>query len=111
VFITAVMAFLGQKMSSCVFITAVPIIKLFVCVCVFITAVPIMCLLLCVVCVYYCSTYYKSVRVGGGGETMEDMCYERLLGPVRNPVLYFNTGWRPVSPGSSRLGIQTKTPG
>ena len=25
------------------------------------------------VCVYYCSTYYKAVRVGGGGETMEDM--------------------------------------
>jgi hypothetical protein len=31
-----------------------------------------------VVCVYYCSTYYKDVRVGGGGGTMEDMCYERL---------------------------------
>ena len=28
------------------------------------------------VCVY-CSTYYKAVRVCGGG-TMEDMCYERL---------------------------------
>ena len=28
------------------------------------------------VCVYYCSTYYKAVREGGGG--MEDMCYERL---------------------------------
>ena len=27
------------------------------------------------VCVYFCSTYYKAVRVGGGG-TMEDMCYE-----------------------------------
>ncbi len=26
------------------------------------------------VCVYYCSTYYKAVREGGG----EDMCYERL---------------------------------
>ena len=30
------------------------------------------------VCVYYCSTYYKAVRVGGRGGTMEDMCYERL---------------------------------
>jgi hypothetical protein len=30
-----------------------------------------------VVCVYYCSTYYKAVREGGGGG-MEDMCYERL---------------------------------
>jgi hypothetical protein len=31
------------------------------------------------VCVYYCSTYYKAVRVGGGGGgTIEDMCYERL---------------------------------
>ncbi len=29
------------------------------------------------VCVYYCSTYYKPVREGGGGG-MEDMCYERL---------------------------------
>jgi hypothetical protein len=29
------------------------------------------------VCVYYCSTYYKAVREGGGGG-MEDMCYERL---------------------------------
>ena len=29
------------------------------------------------VCVYYCSTYYKAVREGGGGGT-EDMCYERL---------------------------------
>ena len=41
------------------------------------------------VCVYYCSTYYKAVREGGGGgngghvlrETtgMDDMCYERLV--------------------------------
>jgi hypothetical protein len=30
-----------------------------------------------IVCVYYYSTYYKAVRVGGGG-TMEDMCYEGL---------------------------------
>jgi hypothetical protein len=29
------------------------------------------------VCVFYCSAYYKAVRVRGG-ETMEDMCYERL---------------------------------
>ena len=28
------------------------------------------------VCVYYCSTYYKAVRVGGKG-IVEDMCYER----------------------------------
>ncbi len=41
----------------CVFITAVPITKLFE-------------------CVYYCSTYYKGVRVGGRG-IVEDMCYER----------------------------------
>jgi hypothetical protein len=33
-------------------ITAGPVIKLCVCVC---------------VCVYYCSTYYKAVRVGGVG--------------------------------------------
>ncbi len=50
--------------------------------------------------IYYCSTYCKAVREGGGGG-MEDMCYERLVcvclyalvnagervGPVRNPVL------------------------
>ena len=36
------------------------------------------------VCAYHCSTcykavrYYKAVRVGGGGGTMEGMCYERL---------------------------------
>jgi hypothetical protein len=29
------------------------------------------------VCVYYCSTYYKVVREGGGGGEVEDMCYER----------------------------------
>jgi len=28
------------------------------------------------VCVYYCSTYYKAVREGGG--EVEDMCYEGL---------------------------------
>ncbi len=87
----------------CVFITAVPLTKLFarglggsgghvlrettsrgLCVlaqllrsvCVFITAVPIT-KLFASVCVYYCSTYYKAVR-GGGGGGMEDMCYERL---------------------------------
>jgi hypothetical protein len=27
-----------------------------------------------IVCVYYCSTYYKAVREGGGGR-VEDMCY------------------------------------
>ncbi len=32
---------------------------------------------MCMCCVYYCSTYYKAVREGGGGE-VEDMCYERL---------------------------------
>jgi len=33
------------------------------------------------------------------------------VGPVRNPLL--STGWRPVFPGSgsSRLGIESKTPG
>ena len=63
----------------CVFITAVPLIKLFawgegrvedICYerrraeagvdCLPITWMPF-------VCVYYCSTYYKAVRVGGGG--------------------------------------------
>ncbi len=34
-------------------------------------AEPVMC-----VCVYYCRTYYKAVRVGGGGYVVEDMRYE-----------------------------------
>ncbi len=51
------------------------------------------------VCVYYCRTYDKAVR-GGGGRRVEDMCYERrrakacvdesahhALGPLRNPVV------------------------
>jgi hypothetical protein len=45
----------GGRRIVCVFITAVPITKLFArggIVCVF----------------YYCRTYYKAVRVGGGGE-------------------------------------------
>ena len=29
------------------------------------------------VCVYYCSTYCKAVRVPGGKGIVEDMCYER----------------------------------
>ncbi len=102
----------------CVFITAGPIIKLCaggecVYVCMFITAVPISKLLLlqyqyfCMqcVCFYYCSTYYKAVREGGGGEwrTCATRDYEprqmphalcanlesipTRWGPVRNPVL------------------------
>jgi hypothetical protein len=47
-----------------------------VCLCVFITALSFKKLFACgtyynftvvVVCVYYCSTYYKAVREGGGG--------------------------------------------
>ncbi len=34
------------------------------------------------VCVYYYSTYYKSVRGGEGGWRVEDMCYERLRAEV-----------------------------
>ena len=37
------------------------------------------------VCVYYCSTYYKAVRLGGGGFVgiVEDMCYERRPAEAR----------------------------
>jgi hypothetical protein len=31
----------------------------------------------CCMFIYYCSTYYKAVREGAGGE-VEDMCYKRL---------------------------------
>ena len=58
VFITAV----PMCVYLCVFITAVLCVCLLLCVlCVFITAVPIT-ITMCV-CVYYCSTYYKAVRV------------------------------------------------
>ena len=49
---------------------------------------------------YYCRTYYKAVRVGGeesGGGTREEP------GTL--------TQGAPVFPGSSRLGIEPKTPG
>jgi hypothetical protein len=50
------------QVCVCVFIIANNSIGM----CVFITAVP---WCVCVVCVfYYCRTYYKAVRVGGGGE-------------------------------------------
>ena len=69
------------------------------------------------VCVYYCSTYYKAVRVGGGGEwrtcVMRDDEPRPLL--ISLPI----TGTReepgtltqgaPVFPGSSRLGIEPRT--
>jgi len=48
------------------------------------------------VCVYYCRTYYKAVR-GGGDGTLEEP------GTI--------TQGAPVFPGSSRLGIEPKTPG
>jgi hypothetical protein len=38
------------------------------------------------VCVYYCSTYYKAFREGGGGE-VEDMCYERLRAEAYDSLL------------------------
>ena len=53
------------------------------------------------------------MKEGGGeeGERERERAGE-VLGPVRNPVLYkLNTGWRLVFPGSSRLGIEPKTPG
>jgi hypothetical protein len=58
------------------------------------------------VCVYYCRTYYKAVR--GGGRRVEDMCYERR-GTREEPGTL--TQGAPVFPGSSRLGIEPKTPG
>ena len=73
------------------------------------------------VCVYYCRTYYKAVR-GGGRRRVEDMCYERrraeacvdesahhALGTLEEPGTL--TQGAPVFPGSSRLGIEPKTPG
>ncbi len=49
-------------------------------------------------CVYYCRTYYKAVR-GGGEES----------GTREEPGTL--TQGAPVFPGSSRLGIEPKTPG
>jgi hypothetical protein len=36
---------------------------------------------------------------------VENMCW------YPRGTRYFNTGWRPVFPGTSRLGIEPKTPG
>ena len=49
------------------------------------------------VCVYYCRTYYKAVRGGGGGE----------CGTREEPGTL--TQGAPVFPSSSRLGIEPKT--
>ena len=49
---TFAMSLACSNLGDALTITAGPVIKLCVCVC---------------VCVYYCSTYYKAVRVGGVG--------------------------------------------
>ena len=63
---------------------------------VFITVVPIMCVC-CLrggcVCFYYCSTYYKAVRVCGGGG-MEDMFYERIRAEAGVMMMPFNCSYR-----------------
>ena len=46
-----------------------------------------MCVCVCLlcVCVYYCSTYYKAVREGGGGNgghVLRDTTSQGLCGPV-----------------------------
>ncbi len=51
------------------------------------------------VCVYYCRTYDKAVCGGGGGQ----------CGTREEPGTF--TQGAPVFPGSSRLGIEPKTPG
>jgi hypothetical protein len=53
------------------------------------------------VCVYYCSTYYKAVRGGGGGWRGEDMCYERLRAEA-------SVNYRSVCPSRTHRG---KEPG
>ena len=55
----------------------------------------------CVCVLYDCRTYYKAVRVGGGGEWR--------TGTREEPGTL--TQGAPVFPGSSRLGIEPKTPG
>jgi hypothetical protein len=61
---------------------------------------------------YYCRTYYKAVRVGGGGEwrtcAMRDD-EPRPVGTREEPGTLIQGA--PVFPGSSRLGIEPKTPG
>jgi hypothetical protein len=66
-----------------VFITAVPITKLFAGVCVFITAGPSTCGGGGTLCVYYCRTgvclllqYLIQSCARGGRRIVEDMCYE-----------------------------------
>jgi hypothetical protein len=58
------------------------------------------------VCVYYCSTYCKAVREGGGG----GMCYERLRAEAEHRVKKKNTFLNTVSfVKPSRTGSFTQT--
>jgi hypothetical protein len=85
----------------CVFITAG----------VFITAVPILGVCVYFVCVYYCRTGCVFITAGPitklcawGRRRVEDMC-----GTREEPGTLIQGA--PVFPGSSRLGIEPKTPG
>ena len=69
---------------------------------------------------YYCMTYYKAVRVGGGGEWRTCAMRDDEPRPVwmSLPITRWDreepgtlTQGAPVFPGSSRLGIEPKTPG
>ena len=66
------------------------------------------------VCVfYYCRTCYKAVRVGGresGGHVVRETTSRGLCSGTREEPGTLTQG-APVFPGSSRLGIEPKTPG
>ena len=56
------------------------------------------------VCVYYCSTYYKAVREGGGGGFPgECACrHQRRLHPLARPLV--SDEFRPLFPSAQRCG-------
>ncbi len=64
----------------------------------------------CVCVFYYCRTYYKAVRVGGGGEWRTCAMRDDEPRPGTREEPGTLTQGASVFPGSSRLGIEPKTP-
>ncbi len=49
----------------------------------------------CDVCVYYCSTYYKAVRVGGGNNDPSCLCHRHEFRTIRKSYLIIYHHERP----------------
>jgi hypothetical protein len=56
------------------------------------------------VCVYYCRTYYKAVRVGGGVRECVEVCVFITAGPITKMFAWGEGGTR-EEPGTSTQGV------